>query len=187
MGNQYPEIPPDQRPSWSHYLKVYTYFIGRTIYGDDPEWCKTWKVDENEIIFGFEDDWDYSYHDVYLLTENLGDGRLKITLLEHTTWPGATSDLYWKEQLVESDLQSKVGLSWIVTGIPARAITVEIHDEVGVYDRLEEPPTIAGYWILGVWCRLVRGRHDIIKAEDHNNVKEVLTRALNLLKDKGYK
>jgi hypothetical protein len=115
----------------------------------------------------------------------LGDGRLKITLL--STEAAKSANLYWKDQLVEADILNKVGLIWIVTGIPVRVITVEIHDEVGVYDRLEEPPTIAGYWILGVWCRLVRGRHDIIKAEDHNNVKEVLTRALNLLKDKGYK
>jgi hypothetical protein len=70
---------------------------------------------------------------------------------------------------------------------PSNIIEVKIFDEAKVYDALEEPPTVPGYWILGVWCRLVRGRHDIIKAEDHNNVKEVLTRALNLMKQMGYK
>jgi len=179
------ELPPEQRPSWSHDLMLHTYYVGRWIRGDDATYCKTWKISDYVIDFVFEDAYDFDWNDFVLRTEDLGDGRLKITMLSSDA--AATADLYWKDQLVEADIRNKVGLSWIVTGIPVRAIIVEIHDEVGVYDRLEEPPTIAGYWILGVWCRLVRGRHDIIMAEDHNNVKEVLTRALNLMKQMGYK
>lgn len=163
---------------------LYTYYIGREIYGDDPDYVKTWDLGNWKIRWGFEDWTDMDFNDFVLVTEDLGDGRLKITV--ESTDAGATADMWWKGELVMSDLLNKVGESVIVTGIPVREKVVELYEKLGGADYLMEPTVAMGYWILGVWVRKVRPRRDVIKSEDHNVVKEVLKRAVNLLKEAGY-
>jgi len=173
------ELPPEQRPSWSRYLMLYTYWIGRWIRGDDPTYCKTWKISDYVIDFGFEDWNDFDYNDFILRTEDLGDGRLKITMLSIDA--SATADLYWKDQLVASDLLNKVGLSWTVTGIPPRAKIIEFTETLKCADKIIEPPDVGGYWILGFWVRKVRAIYDKVKADDHNIPVFVLRKARDII------
>jgi len=179
MPNGGPEIPPENRPTWAHNLKLYTYWIGRTIYGDDPTYLKTWDLGNWKIRWGFEDWIDFDYNDFVLVTEDLGDGRLKITF--ESTDASATADLYWKEELVLADLLNKVGTTIIVTGIPARAKVIKLYESLKALDKIIEPPDAGGYFILGYWVRKVRPKWDVIKADDHNIPRLVLMKARDLL------
>lgn len=181
MPNGGPEIPPEERPVWAHDLKLYTYWMPKIIYGDDPTEVKTWDLGNWKIRWGFEDWTDYDYNDFVLVTEDLGDGRLKITV--ESCDASATADLYWKEELVLADLLNNVGVTIIVTGIPPRAKVVELYDSIMAEDKIIEPPDYGGYWILGYWVRKVRPKWDKIKADDHNIPRLVLRKARDLAKE----
>jgi hypothetical protein len=63
--------------------------------------------------------------------------------------------------------------------------TVQKRESIGLVEEEQTPTEVAGYWILGVWVRKVRAKHDIILSSDHNNVTEVLKRAIALIKAKA--